>query len=122
MKAFEHMMRILSRLEDQGIYYRLNKVSTENDRVLIEAAIPGERWEIEIDEQSNVYIEKFVSDGSIYGEDELNALLSRYSGMIDSAIFEAEKEMEKGGTTIPLNAAKESLDRKYYKGRIREAP
>ena len=79
MNAFEHMMRLLALLEEKGIDYRLNKVSTENDRILIEIAIPGERWEIEIDKQSNVYIEKFISDGSIYGEDELNALLSRSS-------------------------------------------
>ncbi len=79
MNAFEHMMQILSLLDEKGIYYRLNKVSTENDRILIEIAVPGERWEIEIDEASNVYIEKFVSNGFIFGEDELNALLSRYS-------------------------------------------
>ncbi len=114
MNAFEHMMQILSLLDEKGIYYRLNKVSTENDCILIDMAVPGERWEIEIDEASNVYIEKFVSDGSIYGEDELDTLLSRYSSTIDQAIFEAKKEMEEGGSLIPLNTAKENLDRKYY--------
>ena len=69
------MLSIISLLEDNGIYYRLNKFNTENDRILIEAAIPGERWEIEIDQESNVYIEKFLSDGSIYPEDELTKMI-----------------------------------------------
>ena len=75
--AFDHMFSIISLLEEHGIYYRLNKVSTENDRILIEAAVPGERWEIEIDRESNVYIEKFLSDGSIYPEDELTKMIDR---------------------------------------------
>ena len=33
---------------------------------------------------------------------------------IDQAIFEAEKEVEKGGEPIALDAAIESLDGKYY--------
>ena len=33
---------------------------------------------------------------------------------IDQAIFEAEKEVETGAEPISLDAAKESLDRKYY--------
>lgn len=33
---------------------------------------------------------------------------------IDQAIFEAEKEVEEGGEPIALDAAIESLDRKYY--------
>ena len=50
-------------------------VSTKHDRILIEIAIPGERWEIEIDHESNVFIEKFFSDGTIYPEDELDKML-----------------------------------------------
>ena len=34
--------------------------------------------------------------------------------MIDQAIFEAEKEVEEGREPIPLNIARECLDRKYY--------
>ena len=33
---------------------------------------------------------------------------------IDQAIFEAEKEIEKGGKTMDLKKAKKELDKKYY--------
>ena len=78
--AFQHMLSIIALLEDNGVYYRLNKFSTENDRIVIEAAFPGERWEIEIDRESNVYIEKFISDGTTYPEDELTKILDRTDG------------------------------------------
>ena len=75
MNSFQHLLAILEELDNKGIYYRLNKVNTENDTILIEMAIPGERWEIEIDIQNTVYIEKYVSDGLVYDESELRKLL-----------------------------------------------
>ena len=57
MNSFQHLLAILEELDNKGIYYRLNKVNTENDTILIEMAIPGERWEIEIDIQNLVYDE-----------------------------------------------------------------
>ena len=74
-EAFQHMMEILAKLEEKNIYYKLDMVSTKHDRILIEIAIPGERWAIEIDHESNVFIEKFFSDGTIYPEDELDKML-----------------------------------------------
>ncbi len=73
--AFHHMLDIIAVLEANNVYYKLNKVNTENDSILIEAAIPGERWEIEIDSESNVYIERFISNGTIYSESELHDML-----------------------------------------------
>ena len=75
MNSFQHLLAILEELDNKGIYYRLNKVNTENDTILIEMAIPGERWEIEIDIQNTVYIEKYVSDRLVYDESELRKLL-----------------------------------------------
>ena len=73
--AFQHMMRIIASLENHGIWYRLDKFGTETDTIMITIAIPGERWEIEVDQAGEVYIEKFRSDGSIYPEDELERML-----------------------------------------------
>jgi hypothetical protein len=42
-------------------------------------AIPGERWEIEFLGDGSVEIEKFTSNGEIYGTDILNELFARYS-------------------------------------------
>ena len=77
MDSFQHLLKIINDLEKHGICFRLNKTSTENDRILIEAAVPGERWEIEIDDQNKVYFERFISNGAIYSEEELYCALAR---------------------------------------------
>jgi hypothetical protein len=46
---------------------------------MVEVAVPGERWEIEFntygeENYCNVEIEKFRSDGTMFGEDELDVL------------------------------------------------
>jgi hypothetical protein len=46
---------------------------------MIEVTVPGQRWEIEYMEDGIIEIEKFISDGSIYGSEALNVLLSQFS-------------------------------------------
>ena len=87
MNSFQHLLAILEELDNKGIYYRLNKVNTENDTILIEMAIPGERWEIEIDIQNTVYIEKYVSDDEVdFGTLTYNDYLERAALQFDGAI------------------------------------
>ena len=59
------LLDLLERLEENKIYYRINKV---NDNILVEVAIPGERWEIEVLRSGLIQIEKFISTGEIIGE------------------------------------------------------
>ena len=40
----ERLLDFLNKLEDNHIYYRLNKV---RDAILVEIAVPGARWEVE---------------------------------------------------------------------------
>ena len=68
-------MRFLNELENRKIYYRLNKI---RDSILIEIAVPGERWEVEFFANGNVEIEKFLSEGKIYNESELDDLFNRF--------------------------------------------
>ncbi len=76
MNAFSQMMKIIEKLETAGIHYSLHKYSTENDRITIEAAIPGDRWEIEVDGAGNIFLERFRSSGVIYDEGELDRMLT----------------------------------------------
>lgn len=46
---------------------------------MVLVATPGERWEIEFLDDGSVEIEKFTSNGEIYGKDILNELLARYA-------------------------------------------
>jgi len=46
---------------------------------MILVVVPGERWEIELFGNGNVEIERFVSNGKIYGEEVINELFSKFS-------------------------------------------
>lgn len=70
------LINFLNELEKRKIYYRLNKV---RDSVMVEIAVPGQRWEVEFFADSHVEIEKFISAGEIYGETEIEKLLRDFS-------------------------------------------
>jgi len=72
----EQLLSFLDRLETNRIYYRLNKV---RDAILVEVAVPGERWEIEFFEDSHIEIERFISEGIIMDELALEDFFERYS-------------------------------------------
>ena len=71
----ENMMQklidFLNRLEDANMYYKLDKM---NDAyIMVEVDVPGERWEVEFS-ADNVRIERFISEGILHGESEIDAL------------------------------------------------
>ena len=70
------LMTFLEELEDRDIYYKLNKI---RDAVLVEVVVPGERWEVEFFQDGSVVIEKFVSDGILYDDKELEVLYRDFS-------------------------------------------
>ncbi len=65
----------LDQLDRQKIWYRLQKV---RDALMVEIAIPGQRWEIEFFEDGHVEVERFVSTGQIEEETILDDLLAHY--------------------------------------------
>ncbi len=73
MDNLVRMIEFLEKLDELKIYYRLNKI---RDSILIEVAIPGERWEVEFMLDGSVVIEKFKSDLEIYDESEFDILFS----------------------------------------------
>jgi hypothetical protein len=46
---------------------------------MVEAHVPGERWEIEFFEDGEIEVEIFRSDGSLRGADALEDLFRRFS-------------------------------------------
>ncbi|HAG43033.1 MAG TPA: hypothetical protein DCL31_06225 [Clostridium sp.] len=78
MNSLNDINKFLNILDENNIYYRLNKIRPEG--IMIEVTVPGQRWEIEFMEDGTVEIEKFISDGSFYGKEELNFLLTEFSG------------------------------------------
>ena len=67
----EKLLKFLAFLEDKEIYYRLNKVS---ENLMVEIAVPGQRWEVEFLPSGEVQVEKFISQGQILGENALAEL------------------------------------------------
>lgn len=66
----------LIQLESAKICYKLNKVKEE--AIMVEVAVPGQRWEIEFMEDVAVEVEKFVSDGDYYDSQEIETLLKDF--------------------------------------------
>lgn len=71
------LLNFLNQLEERKIYYKLNKVRTE--AVMVEVAVPGQRWEIEFMEDDTIEIEKFISDGDYYDGREIDVLFKEFS-------------------------------------------
>lgn len=69
------LFEFLNELDNRKIFYRLNKV---REAVMVEVAVPGERWEIEFFEDGSIEIEKFKTIGEIYGKEELSVLLEKF--------------------------------------------
>jgi hypothetical protein len=78
--TFRDVLALLRRLDDAKIGYRLTRVRDE--ALMVEVAVPGERWEIEFVDYENevhVEIERFRSNGRIEDESYLDVLFSRFS-------------------------------------------
>ena len=84
LTSLNELIELLGRLEEKKIYYKLNR--TRNDTIMIEVAVPGQRWEIEYNTYGKspefdckIEIEKFVSNGILYDESELETLFREFS-------------------------------------------
>ncbi|MBS3990661.1 MAG: hypothetical protein KGZ51_01185 [Erysipelothrix sp.] len=77
MESINTINNFLNRLIENKIYFRLNKVRPES--IMVEIAVPGQRWEIEFMEDGTMEIERFISNGIIYDESELNVLFNEFS-------------------------------------------
>jgi len=68
---------LIAQLKAAGIHHGITSV--RDDAILIEASVPGERWEIEVFADGHVEIERFRSDGEIQDEAALVDLFARFS-------------------------------------------
>ncbi len=71
------MTAFLSELEREGINYAL--AHNRDEAIMVDVAVPGERWEIEFFADGSVEIERFVSNGQICDEGVLSELFARYA-------------------------------------------
>ena len=76
MNVFASLLKFLEKLEAQKTYYHLNKI---REGILVEIAVPGQRWEVEFMSDGTIEIEKFLSDGTIFDAAEIEVLLRDFS-------------------------------------------
>lgn len=74
MKQF---INFLEKLEKHKIYYKLDKI--RKDYVMVEIAVPGERWEVEFSADGDIVVEIFGSIGDVAGEETLDYLFENFS-------------------------------------------
>jgi hypothetical protein len=75
--VYPRLLEFLERLERAKIHYRLSHPRSE--AVMVEIAVPGERWEVEFLDDGSVDVERFRSNGRIYDESMIDELFARYS-------------------------------------------
>lgn len=71
------LLSFLNELRKGKIHYRLDQ--HRDDAIMVEVAVPGERWEVEFLDDGSVEAEVFRSDGAIQGSSALDDLLRRHS-------------------------------------------
>jgi hypothetical protein len=77
MSSKIELFAFLKQLENRKIYYQLNKF--RDDNIAVNIVVPGQRWEIEFSKDGEIEIEKFISDGKIYNDDEVEVLFRNFT-------------------------------------------
>jgi hypothetical protein len=76
-EVFAAMTAFLDRLEKASIHYSL--AYSRQDAVMVQIAVPGERWEVEFMGDGTIDVEKFKSDGTIVDGAALDELFALFS-------------------------------------------
>jgi hypothetical protein len=75
--SFQKLLDFLARLQEHKHHYRLS--CWRDEAIMIELAVPGERWEVEFFADGHVEVERFRSDGRIADESVLNELFTTFA-------------------------------------------
>ncbi len=74
----EKLLGFLSELEERNIFYRLSHVREET--IMVEIAVPGERWEVEFFADGHLEVETFLANpAGIEGEEAIQRLFDQFS-------------------------------------------
>jgi hypothetical protein len=71
------LLSLLNDLRKGKIHYRLDQ--HREDAIMVEVAVPGERWEVEFLDDGSVEAEVFRSNGTIHDSSALDDLIRRHS-------------------------------------------
>jgi hypothetical protein len=77
------LYEFIEQLRSEKIHFDL--ASYRADAIMIQIAVPGERWEVEFFPNGTVEVERFRSDGRISGPSELDLLFTTFAETNSSA-------------------------------------
>jgi len=75
--SFQKLLDFLGKLAECKHPYRL--ACWREEAIMVEMAVPGERWEIEFFADGHVEVERFRSDGHIADESVLHELFTTFA-------------------------------------------
>jgi hypothetical protein len=74
----EKLFAFLSELKERNIFYKLSQIRP--DTIMVEIAVPGERWEIEFFEDGHLEVETFIANpNGMEGEEAIQRLFDNFS-------------------------------------------
>lgn len=71
------LLSFLNELRRGKIHYRLSQ--HRDDAIMVEIAVPGERWEVEFLDEGGVEAEVFRSNGEIHDASALAEIVQRFA-------------------------------------------
>jgi hypothetical protein len=78
VNPLQKLLEFLSDLDGHKIFHRLSRARPE--AIMVEIAVPGERWEVEFFADGHVEVEVFGrSPGIVGGEEALRRLFDEFS-------------------------------------------
>jgi hypothetical protein len=89
--AYRELLALLKQLKEAKIWYTHRQ--SRDDAIMIEVNVPGQRWEIEFvdyDDEVQIEIERFVSNGHIDDESALVELFANFSDKDDPVVAHNE--------------------------------
>ncbi len=75
--SLKNILNFLRKLDEKSISYTIS--NPIDNSIMIIVCLPGQRWEVEFMEDGTIEIEKFLSNGEIYGEEEIEKLFENFS-------------------------------------------
>ena len=77
ISTISELVLFLQRLEESSISFKLARYL--EDSVSIRIVVPGERWEVDINQEGEVQVEIFRSSGDIFDCTKLDELFRNFS-------------------------------------------
>jgi hypothetical protein len=72
MTALRDVLSFIQELRARKLHFSIDVARV--DAIMVTVAVPGELWEVEFFEDGSVEVERYKSDGTIFGRESLTEL------------------------------------------------